>query len=113
MTDYGQLETEARKPKRLVDHAAKLDLLPTVAETNGAVEQRISAFCESKRISLEALVALDTRVKIDGHGGVELAWGYPTEGRGKPIVSALKYRPASTRRRSATPRTRRRTCSRS
>jgi hypothetical protein len=89
---YRRLEAEQRKPKPLVDHAAKLERLPTVADTNGAVEKRIISFCETKHISRDALVALDTRVKVDSHGGVELAWGYPAKINGTEIVSALKYR---------------------
>src|SRR4051812_36535451 len=91
-TDYDRLESEQAKPKRPTDYSAKLEPLPTLAATNGPVEARILTFCESKRISRAALVALDTRIKIDSNGGVLLAWGYPAHVDGRDIVSAIKYR---------------------
>lgn len=92
MNDYQQLERREAKSKRLVDYTDKLAQLRPVADTNGSTDKRIIRFCESKRISVEALMALDTRIKVDSHGGVELAWGYPAEFDGKPVISALKYR---------------------
>jgi hypothetical protein len=92
MNDYRRLEAEAKKPTQVVDHRAKLEQLPALADCNGQVEQRVRLFCESKRISWESLLALDTRVKVDRNGGVELAWPYPAQLGGREIITAIKFR---------------------
>ena len=99
---YEQLERAHERPaKRVADHRAALELLPRVAEVNGTSAERIVHFCQSKRISLDALVALDTRVHVDGNGGVELAWGYWARLNGREAVTALKFRPLGDKQRYA------------
>jgi hypothetical protein len=61
------------------------------------VRERIEAFAADKGVSLEALIALGTRVRIDGRGEVELAWGYPHNG----AITAVKLRPLGDKKRYA------------
>jgi hypothetical protein len=95
---YEQLEREAKKPKRVTDHRDAWERLTPLSGVNGTSRTRVEAFCAAKRFSLEGLLALDTRVKIDAHGGVELAWAYrsPTG-----AVTAVKFRPLGDKRRYA------------
>jgi hypothetical protein len=86
---YEQLEQKAGRPKRVTDHRDAWERLTPLLGVNGTTRERVEAFCAGKRISLEALLALETRVKVDAHGGVELAWAY----RAGDAVTAVKYRP--------------------
>jgi hypothetical protein len=87
---YDRLAEQAEKPKRLVDWTHRWEQLQPLGSVNGTVEQRIRHFCAEKRIRPEALIALDTKIKIDKHGGVLLAFaGYSPTG----AVCAIKYRP--------------------
>jgi hypothetical protein len=91
---YADLEREhTATPKRLVDHSVAWAKLPPLAEVNGNARELVVAFCRSKRIGIEALVALGTRVHIDGNGGIELAWGYEHRG----AITAVKFRPIGDR----------------
>jgi hypothetical protein len=94
---YQRLEAEAERPKRVADHRAAWEQLTPLLGVNGTVRERVQAFAESKRISLEALIAIGTRVKVDAHGGIELAWGYPQNG----AVTAVKLRPLGDKKRYA------------
>ena len=87
---YTHLEAEVKKPKRLVDHTAKWEAFQTVADTNGIVGQRLSAFCESKRIRIEDLTALGARVVERKGGDVHLAFAGENDAGS---VTAIKYRP--------------------
>jgi hypothetical protein len=40
------------KPRRIVDHAAKWTKFEPVGSVNGELEQRVRAFCASKRVTL-------------------------------------------------------------
>jgi len=97
-SDYTGLAHEAeRQPKRVVDHRDAWERLTPLLGVNGAVRERVQAFAERKRITLDALIALGTRVRVDRNGGVELAWGYPANG----AVTAVKFRPLGDKPRYA------------
>jgi hypothetical protein len=104
--DYERLEADTeRSPAKAADHRAVWDRLTPLDAADTVVRGRVDAFARSKRFSFEALVALDTRVKIDRNGGVELAWGYPYRNGVGEIVSAVKYRPLDPeKKRYAEPR---------
>jgi hypothetical protein len=98
--EYQRLADEAeRPPKRVVDHREAWERLTPLLGLNGTTRERVQAFAETKRISLEALIALGTRVKVDRNGGVELAWGYQARENG--IVTAVKLRPLGDKQRYA------------
>jgi hypothetical protein len=90
MKTYAELERSERSSKRVADHSAKWAKLEPVGSVNGQVGARIASFCESKRIPLAALVALEARVGVRPGNHVELAFA----GRnGAGVVTAIKYRP--------------------
>lgn len=93
MNDYDRLEREHQATKAIVDHGAAWAKLEPVGVVNGSTRDRIAAFCETKRISLDALAAFGARVKHANGGGVELGWGYPVHVKGRDVVTAVKYRP--------------------
>lgn len=100
---YEDLEREQqRQPRRLVDHRAAWDQLVPLADADGVTRERVNAFVAGKQISLNALLALGTRVKTDTHGGIELAWGYETR-NGSHAVTAVKFRPLGDKKRYALP----------
>ena len=104
--EYARLAADEERPaskKRTVDHSAIWERLPGLAATNGTVLARIEHFAASKRISIAALEALGTRVKLDVHGGVELAWATTLTRPNGTIVSAIKYRPLGDKPRYAEP----------
>jgi AAA domain-containing protein len=90
MGDYDRLEQGERQPKRLVDHSRLWEKLEPVAAVNGAVEDRLRAFCDSKRISVDALAALGARIRTARSGAVELVFAGVN---GNGAIVALKYRP--------------------
>jgi AAA domain len=98
---YDRLELEhARTPKRVVDHSARWNQLQPVSSVNGDMGGRIASFCEAKRISVEALAALGTRVWSHGKGpDVCLAWGY----RNGDAVVGVKWRNVGNGERQAWP----------
>jgi hypothetical protein len=88
--DYTRLADEAKRlSKQVVDHRDAWERLTPLLGANGTVQQRVETFAREKRISVESLIALGTRVKVDRHGGVDLAWGYEARG----WVTAIKFRP--------------------
>jgi hypothetical protein len=89
-TEYARLSTEVERPKRLVDHRDAWERLRPLLGVNGTARERVEAFARAKGITVDALVALGTRVNIDRNGGVELAWGYETR---SGAVTAVKFRP--------------------
>jgi hypothetical protein len=89
VNEYERLADDATKQKRIADHSAAWTKLLPVGSVNGTAEAAIRAFCEEKRITLDALAALGTRVKIGRGGAIELAWA-DVSARG---VTALKLRP--------------------
>jgi AAA domain len=95
-TDYQRLAEEAERPRKVADHRQAWEQLIPVLGVNGTVRERIEHFAASKHISIEALIALHTRVKIDKVGGVELAWGYVTRAG---TVTAVKFRPLGDKKR--------------
>ena len=90
MSSYDRLERSEHAPKRVVDHGPKWAALEPVGSANGQVEERLAAFCESKRISLAALEALGARVAVRRGNKVELAFAGEN---GSGAVTAIKYRP--------------------
>jgi hypothetical protein len=95
--EYARLTEDADWPTRVVDHRGAWERLTPLLGVNGATRARVEAFASAKRISLEALIALGTRVKVDAHGEVELAWGYRTG----DAVTAVKFRPLGDKKRYA------------
>jgi len=73
MNDYRRLAEDAERPKRVVDHGDAWERLTPLLGLNGTTRACVQTFANQKRISLEGLIALGTRVKVDPHGGVELA----------------------------------------
>ena len=94
--DYFRL-AEAERPKRLADHRDAWERLTPLLGVNGTVRERVKAFTAEKGVSLESLIALATRVRVDKAGGVELAWGYQANG----AVTAVKFRPLGDKPRYA------------
>jgi hypothetical protein len=90
-SEYTRLAEEEARSRRIVDHRGAWERLTPLSGVNGTIKQRVETFAREKRISTEALIALGTRVKVDRHGGVELAWGYEAHG----LVTAVKVRPLS------------------
>jgi hypothetical protein len=87
--DYDRLEREP-SPTSVRDWTAKWDTLEPVGDVNGTVRTQLDQFCERKRITLEGLQALDTRILIRNDGTVCVAWA----GRNRAgVVTALKHRP--------------------
>src|SRR5829696_90037 len=95
--EYARLAEDAEQPTRVVDHRGAWERLTPLLGVNGATRARVEAFAKAKRISLEALAALGTRIKVDAHGEVELAWGY----RAGDAVTAVKFRPLGDKKRYA------------
>jgi hypothetical protein len=92
MRTYDRLEQEERQPKRLVDHSRLWEKLEPVASVNGQTAERLQAFCDQKRITVDSLTALGTRVRIVRSGQTELVFaGVNNTGS----VTAIKYRPIS------------------
>ena len=90
MRAYDRLEQDERKPRRVVDHSAKWAKLEPVSSANGQVEKSLRLFCESKRITVGGLAALDTRLSVRDGNKVELAFA-GTNAAG--AITAIKYRP--------------------
>ena len=103
MTDYDRLEREhdGEQPTKVADHSLAWAKLEPVQAVNGTVQARILEFCASKRITVEGLVALGTRVDTTKPGDVRLAWGYPAFRGGRHVVTAVKYRDIGTGRKVA------------
>jgi hypothetical protein len=87
---YDRLERDSATPKRVVDHSRIWEKLEPVASVNSSAGERLAVFCESKRISVEALAALGTRLRCRKNGAVELAFACVTS---DGAVTAIKYRP--------------------
>lgn len=105
MSDYERLEAEAKKTARVADHRGAWERLTPLLSADAAVRDRVDVFARSKQVSLEALVELNTRVRVDRHGGVELAWAHMHRNGVGEIVSAVKYRPLDPiKKRYAEPR---------
>jgi hypothetical protein len=101
MDDYDRLEREARRPQAIRDHSAAWARLEPVHAVNGTLRERIDAFCAAKRITVDALRALDTRVDTRLNGSVRLAWAFPTLVKGKPTIPAVKFRDVVTGERAS------------
>jgi hypothetical protein len=87
---YASLESEDRKPRRIVDHSGRWQALTPIADVNGTTQEALVRFCESRRISVASLTALGTRVVVRRGGRTELAFaGLNDAGH----VVAIKYRP--------------------
>lgn len=88
---YQRVTEEAeRPPQKIRDWTAQWEKLTPLGTLNGDLAERVSALCESKRITLAGLEALGTRLATRRGGGIWLAWA-GTNGNG--VVTAIKYRP--------------------
>ncbi|MDQ3381631.1 MAG: AAA family ATPase [Actinomycetota bacterium] len=88
---YAELERESKRPKTVRDWAATWNKLTPIADADDATRQALERFCESKRITLDALTALDARMAVR-NGTYCLAFG---GSNGNGAITALKYRPLS------------------
>lgn len=100
---YRRLEAEQEKPApQLRDHSAAWEKLQPLAKLNGTLRERVESFAASKRITLEALEALDTRVDVRGKSPeIRLAWASTTLIGGRRVVTAVKFRNVATGERQA------------
>jgi hypothetical protein len=100
---YRRLEADQEKPAPLLrDHSAAWEKLRPLATLNGALRERVESFAASKRITLEALEALDTRIDVRGKGPeIRLAWASTTLIGGRRVVTAVKFRNIATGERQA------------
>jgi len=90
---YRRLEREQTRPAEIRDHSAAWERLQPVAATNGTLRERIEQFAATKRITLDALEELGTRVEVRGKGPeIWLAWASAALRGDQRIVSALKFR---------------------
>jgi hypothetical protein len=88
---YERLAAEVETPRgRIRDWTARWDALTPVLSTNGNVRDRLDAFAASKRISVDALSALDARIAIRRGGSSWLAFAGRSDAG---AVTAIKYRP--------------------
>src|SRR5436190_11359900 len=92
MNEYDRIEREAQRPAVVRDHTAAWQRLDPVLSVNGTIQVRIEAFCAAKRISMDALAALGTRVQAQRNGGVDLAWAFPVFTDGRVAIPAVKFR---------------------
>ena len=94
MSEYHELARAVEStPKRSKDLSAAWDRLTPLAKVAPELRRRVETFCADKRITVEALEALETRLALRGRGpDVLLAW--PGYGRlaGRRVVTAVKYR---------------------
>jgi hypothetical protein len=87
---YERLEQEQRRPRAIRDWTHRWDELRPLGSINGNLEALVRRFCADKRISPEALITLDAKIRPDRHNGVWLAFaGRAPQGQ----VTAIKYRP--------------------
>jgi hypothetical protein len=70
----GHYDFSPRKPNRLRDLTNEWERYAPLADLPAAALARVEAFCESKRITVEALEQLGTRARVNRHGGVVLAY---------------------------------------
>jgi AAA domain len=103
--EYDRLEQESNAKSKLIhDFTARWEKLEPVAAVNGSLSTAIERFAQEKGISIAALTALDTRIRVHGKGpSVDLAWGYPTFVGGRRQVTAIKYRDIANDARTAEP----------
>ena len=86
---YDQLNDEAERPRKLRDHTHRWEQLQPLGTVNGDLQQRVLRFCAAKRISPEALLMLEPRLRVGAGGRVEIAFaGRAPNG----AVVAIKYR---------------------
>src|SRR4051794_38477549 len=62
MTGYDRLGRGADQRCAVKDHGAEWHRLEPVGAVNGTLRERLETFCATKRITLDALAALGTRV---------------------------------------------------
>src|SRR5687767_5021897 len=87
---YDRLEADQEKRRTVRDHSAAWERLTPLADVNGIVRERVENFAREKRISVEALEAIGTRVVVRRSGEVQLAFAGEN---GACSVTAIKYRP--------------------
>jgi hypothetical protein len=89
VNSYSSLAAE--RPRKAADWTSLWEKLPDVASVNGSVAERITAFCEQKGITVDALSALGTRVATRRGGSLWLAFAGASRDGNK--ITAVKYRP--------------------
>jgi hypothetical protein len=80
----------AERPRTVRDHTQTWERLRRIGDAPDSVRAELARFCESRRITLEALEQLGTRVTRRRDTGLCLAYA-GTNGNG--VVVAIKYRP--------------------
>ncbi len=102
MGDYEHLERDAEQRQKIRDHSAAWSKLTPLGELNGSLRERVEQFAAARRISLDSLEALGTRVQVRHPSGeVRLAWASVVELDGRQVVTALKFRQLTTGERDA------------
>jgi hypothetical protein len=94
------------KPRNVVrDLAIDWERFRPLAELPGAALVSIEWFCGAKTITVDALEQLETRARIDRHGGITLAYPrYCRTGTGDMFVCGVRLRPLDPdRKKSAVP----------
>jgi hypothetical protein len=91
MSDYSEVRHKKHNP--VTDKTGVWDALAKLADAPEQVLAFVSTFAESKRITLDSLIANDVRYKVSNGGGVILAYAVWTEAKGEEIVCGIKYRP--------------------
>jgi hypothetical protein len=89
-----RVERDAKPPNTPRNLTAAWDKLTALEEAPPQVRDVVAHFAESKRITLEALEQLETRVKVGNGGAVTLAFPrYVLAPTDEFIVCAIRYRP--------------------
>lgn len=104
MSEYGRLEREANAPRRARDLSAAWERATPLAGLGPELRARVERFAESKRITLEALEALGTRLLVRGRGPEYLlAWATVARLDKRRVPTSVKYRNLADGTRSAEP----------
>ena len=86
---YAKLAAAERKPRQTVDMTRIWDQFEPIGSVNGATRELVAAFCERKRITVDALEKLGARYAIHGGRACLAFGGVSASGR----VTAIEYRP--------------------
>jgi hypothetical protein len=102
---YEQLAAAADRPSTTVrDLTGEWEKLSPLSRASGELRDRVAAFADTKRVTLEALEQLDTRLAVTGKGpDISLAWAGWRQTGERRIVTAIKLRHLTTGARKAAP----------
>jgi hypothetical protein len=81
-----------REPNRLRDLIKEWERYTPLRDLPAVASSRVEAFCASKRITIEALEQLDTRARVNRHGGVVLAYPRYAHAEGGSFVCGIRLR---------------------